>query len=301
MCDLKNKTQIKVLNFVSSSCYQLSTKSIIYLFQVINMSMEPFFNKLPEDGLKLAGNRFHCNCENLWFKKWVTRKDLTGVNCVSPMPQVDMRTIDEGDMTCIQPSITNIKGSTDYGTEVQGSGAILEVPLNVSIMLQCTGNGDPAPILQWYFPPEVHDEVEVEPSINRTDLITTSYYKLKGIRLDQSGQFRCSAYNTVNRTEAYIEVIVRENMTIPTTESFVPTQNPASNKLAIIILVVAIAVFLLIIVLVVVWKKLNHEYNYHVAEAELALANGAQNGKPETEAQLLNVNSRKTNDTQTEL
>ena len=268
------------------------------------MKMEPFLNQLPQDGLKLEGNRFHCNCENRWFKQWVTRKDLTGVNCVSPMPQVDMRIIDESDMTCVQPSITKIKGSTDYGSEVHGRGAILEVPVNVSIMLQCSGNGDPAPTLQWYFPPEVRDEVEVEPN-NRSDMITTSYYKLKGIRLDQSGQFKCSAYNIINRTEAYIEVIVRENMTIPTTESFVPTQTPASNKLAVIILVVAVVVVLFIIILVVIWKKLIHEHNYHVAEAErlneLTLTNGAKNGKPETEAQLLKVSSHKPNDTQTEL
>ena len=268
------------------------------------MKMESFLNQLPQDGLELEGNKFHCNCENLWFKQWVTRKDLTGVNCVSPMPPVDMRTIDEGDMTCMQPSITNIKGSTDYGTAVQGSGAILEVPLNVSIMLQCSGNGDPAPTLQWYFPPEVHDEVVVEPNMNRTDLITTSYYKLKEIRLDQSGQFKCLAYNSINQTEAYIEVIVRENMTIPTAEPFVPTQNTASINLVIIILV-TIVVFLLIILIVVLCKKFNHEYNYHVAEAErlneLTAANGAQNGKPETQAQLLTVSTDKTNDTQTEL
>ena len=271
------------------------------------MKMEEFLSELPQDGLKLEGNKFHCNCENLWFKQWVAMKDLTGVNCVSPMPQVDMRTIDEGDMTCVQPSITNIKGSTDYGTAVQGSGAILEVPLNVTITLQCSGNGDPAPTLRWYFPPEVHDEVEVEPNINRTDLITTSYYKLKGIRLEQSGKFKCSAYNSINRTEAYIEVIVRENMTIPTAEPFAPTQKPSSsNKLAIIILVVALPVFIIIvIILVVICKKFNYEENYHVAKAEelnrLTLKNGDQNGKPETEAQLLNVSSDKTNGTQTEL
>ena len=73
-------------------------------------------------------------------------------------------------------------------------------------------------------------------------------------------------------------------MTIPTAEPFVPTQNTTSNNLVIII---PVAIVLLIIILIVVLcKKFNHEYNYHVAEAErlneLTTANGAQNGKPET-------------------
>ena len=269
------------------------------------MEMKPLFDRLSLDGLKLEGNKFHCNCENLWFKQWVTRNDIPGLTCASPKQYLDMRTINTEDMICKEPQITNLKGSTEYGAVAQGNGTILEVPVNVSIMLQCVGNGDPAPILQWYFPPEVHDEVVVEPNLNRTDLITTSYYKLKGIRLEQSGQFKCSAYNNVHQTAAYIEVVVRENMTIPTASPFVPATKPTSNILAICILLAIIVILLIIMLVAVICKKFNHEHNYHVAEAERlnsqSVANGAQNGKSEAQAQLLNVSSDKANEIQTEL
>lgn len=267
------------------------------------MKMESFLDQLPENGLKLAGNKFHCNCENTWFKGWVTKRDMPGIICMSPVVNKDIRTINGADLICKPPSISGLKGSTDFGAVVQGTSAIMEVPVNVSIMLQCTGKGDPAPTLQWYFPSEVHDEVVVEPNINRTDLVTTSYYRLKGIRLDQSGQYRCYAYNIVNTTDAYIEVIVRENMTIPTANPYEPAVKTSSNMLAIIILVSIIVLLIIILMLAVIYKIVNKEDHYHVAEAErlseLAAINGAQNEN--VEAELLNVNSDKTDHTQTEL
>ena len=267
------------------------------------MKMESFLDQLPDIGLILEGNKFHCNCENIWFKQWVTKRDLPRVVCRSPVANTDIRTIDNEDLICKSPSITGVKGSTDYGVSVEGTGAVLEVPVNVSIMLQCTGRGDPAPTLLWHFPPEVQDEVVVEPSINRTDLLTKSYYKLKRIRLDQSGNYSCSAYNIINSTDAYIKVIVRENMTIPPATSNEPASKTTSNMFVIISLVSIFVLLIIILIIAVIYKVVFKEYNYQVAEAErlneLTVANGTHNDKPE--AELLNVSSDRTDHTQTEL
>ena len=267
------------------------------------MKMEPFLDQLSPNGLKLDSNKFHCNCENIWFKQWVTSKDLSSIFCMSPVAPVDIRIINIQDMICKEPTISGIKGSTDYGTVVEGNGGILEVPVNAIIMLQCTGQADPAPTLQWYFPASIPDEVVVEPNINRTDKITASYYRLKGIRMDQSGQYRCSAFNIVNITDAYIDVIVRQNMTIPTDNPFVPAAKPTSNMTAIIILVSIIVLLIILLIITVIYKNVNKEYNYDVAEAErlneTGAVNGAQNEKHE--AELLNVSSENTDHAQTEL
>ncbi len=230
--------------------------------------MEPFLDQMSDQSLLLDGNRFHCNCENIWFRQWVIDKELPGIICSSPVANTDMRTIDETVMTCTNPNITGIKGSTDYGTVAEGSGAVLLVPVNVSIMLQCTGKSDPAPTLQWSFPPSIPDEVVVEPNINRTDIMTTSYYKLKGIRSDQSGQYRCNALNKVNRTEAFIQVIVDENMTIPVPTVAVPIATTTSTVKPILILVAVIVAVIILLILAVIYLRVNKEYHYDVAEAE---------------------------------
>ena len=120
-------------------------------------------------------------------------------------------------MTCIAPTITHIVGSTELGIHVSGNGEVLEVAAGSTIMVQCTGHGDPAPSIQWSFPFATADEIVVEPNTNRTVLRTTSHYELKRIRLDQSGLYKCVAANIQGTTDAYIQVNVRPDMTLPHT------------------------------------------------------------------------------------
>ncbi len=171
--------------------------------------------------------------------------------------------------------------------------------MNVSIMLQCTGRSDPAPTLQWYFPAVIHDEVVVEPSLNRTDLTTTSYYRLKGIRADQSGLYRCEAQNLVSTAEAHIEVIVNENMTIPTASPYTPAAR-ATTGTAVIVLVCILGLMLLVILLTLLYRKVNREHHYDVAEAE-KLNEGDGSEKQHNSAALLHVNSDGRHQAQTEL
>ena len=96
--------------------------------------MGPFLDQLSLDELKLQGNKLHCNCENTWFRRWLEDRGVTGVKCASPARHagIDLRALSAQDMSCLPPNVTGITGSTDYGAEMQGSGAVLEVNNSLS-------------------------------------------------------------------------------------------------------------------------------------------------------------------------
>ncbi len=198
---------------------------------MIGSQMEPVLNRLT--ALILDGNQFRCNCEILYIYDWIIRSHqqlkfvVRGLDLCSSPGNVYLWGVPREEFACLAPTITHIIGGTEMGGHANGNAQVLDVAPGSTIMLQCTGHGDPAPELQWSFPFGSHDQVVVEPNINRTVLITTSHYELKQIRLDQAGQYKCQASNIQGQTEAYIQVNVRADMTLPHIPS-PPTRPPST-------------------------------------------------------------------------
>ena len=161
----------------------------------------------------------------LWLYDWIVRSHqqgnyvVTGFDiCSSPGPgHLYIWGQPKDEFVCTEPTITHIVGSSELGVHTSGNGMVMEVAPGSTIMLQCSGKGDPAPVLQWNFPFATADEVVIEPNTNRSVLRTSSHYQLKDIRLDQSGQYKCVASNVQGTTEAYIQINVLPHMTLPHT------------------------------------------------------------------------------------
>ena len=187
--------------------------------------IEPVLERLTS--LILDGNFFHCNCEILWLYDWIVRTNqqmrfvVQGFNhCVG---NTYIWALPREELACSPPHISHIIGSTEVGGHASGDGAILDVAPGTMVMLQCTGQADPAPMIQWSFPYSTAEEVVVEPNPNRTITRTSSYYELKQIRLGQSGQFKCVASNMQGTAEAHIQVNVRADLILPPTRPTTPT------------------------------------------------------------------------------
>ena len=204
--------------------------------------MQPILNRLRE--FIVDSNKIHCNCEMLWLYDWVIQSNQQGNYvvrgfdiCSSPGPgNLYIWGQPKDEFVCTQPSITHIVASSELGPHVSGNGMVMEVAPGSTIMLQCSGKGDPAPVLQWNFPFATADEVVIEPDTNRTVQRSSSHYQLTDIRLNQSGQYKCVASNVQGTTEAYIQINVRQDMTLPHTpgppgqSTVTPTQRSLSTS-----------------------------------------------------------------------
>ena len=170
-------------------------------------------------------NKFHCNCEILWLYDWIIQKNqemkyvVRGFDlCSSPGQETFyIWGHPREEFACHPPTITHIIGSSELGPHASGNEQVLEVAPGSTLMLQCSAQGDPAPAVQWAFPFATADEVVIEPNTNRSVLRTSSHYQLKDIRMDQSGKYKCVASNVQGTAEAYIQINVRGDMTLPYT------------------------------------------------------------------------------------
>ena len=185
--------------------------------------MQPILNRLQT--FIVDSNKFHCNCEILWLYDWIIQSNqvmkyvVRGFDlCSSPGQETYyIWGQPREEMACHPPTITHIIGSSELGPHASGNEQVLEVAPGSTIMLQCSAQADPAPSIQWVFPFATADEVVIEPNTNRSVLRTSSHYQLKDIRFHQSGQYKCVASNVQGTAEGYIQINVREDMTLPYT------------------------------------------------------------------------------------
>jgi hypothetical protein len=162
-------------------------------------------------GLRLSGNPLHCNCETAWLRVWAvdSARTVNGVaqgtggttddalRCASPEQVAGFWLVNltESAFVCRAPTLT-------FRTP---SSVVLE---NSTVILSCTADGDPAPVVSWTSP--AGGVVRISPPPDRTQTRTSAVWVRANMRREHSGWYICVASNAIstNRT-GYTYVHVR--------------------------------------------------------------------------------------------
>lgn len=158
----------------------------------LDENMKSVFSRIRS--LKLDGNPFHCNCELIWFRRWLASPDfdgVTGAACSTPFSE-ELRAVDEGKLECSAPRIINITTND----------AVQESMLTVT----CIAEGDPAPDIHWELPDGRLKTYN--PSYNRTETVVRRDIR-KVAELSDAGTYNCVAVNLLGNDSsvAIVEIL----------------------------------------------------------------------------------------------
>ena len=131
----------------------------------------------PLERLTLEGNPLHCNCELIWFKKWLTITPGDVINhphCATPHTK-SIADTEEEELVCTAPS--NIRVSQEEAGKYHKP------------TLHCTAEGDPAPIISWTIPGGNTLSTPISLDRNMQETMGAVEVELEG------GRYLCSAHN----------------------------------------------------------------------------------------------------------
>lgn len=156
-------------------------------------SMKAVFSKLKS--LKFDGNPFHCNCELIWLRRWLTgsefQGDVTGVQCSTPFSE-ELSSVDEERLECSAPSMINITKDVTVRQEA-------------TLTVTCFAKGDPAPQIHWELPDGRMKSYS--PAFNRTETVLgKDFHKIA--KLSDAGTYRCVATNLLGNDSSIAVVKV---------------------------------------------------------------------------------------------
>jgi hypothetical protein len=138
------------------------------------------------ESITLARNPIHCNCEILWFYKWLPQNAHVVTEpptCQTPHVSV-LASLDPDSLVCAAPASVTIK------EKVEADG----------VVLICSANGDPAPRITWTLP-----DGRVQSSSQVQDLSvpqTEATYQAD----PHGGIYTCAASNLAGNVSREIEV-----------------------------------------------------------------------------------------------
>ena len=152
------------------------------------------FNFMRLRHLSIVGNPLHCNCELLWFKLWLSSTPVTviGGHCATPQ-SVPLLSVPEERFICSAPVMINISRSVNVSEAND-------------LTLVCTARGDPPPALIWHRP--TGEKGITGFPANRTLPRNTGVLRIKPVRPEDAGVYRCVARNPAGNVSRTVTVDV---------------------------------------------------------------------------------------------
>lgn len=173
-------------------------------------NLKSVFSKLTS--LKFDGNPFHCNCELIWFKRWLAssefKGDLTGVQCATPFSE-EISSVEEERFECSAATMINITMNVTVRQEAM-------------LTITCFAEGDPAPQIHWELPDGRLRSYS--PVTNRTEKVVRKDFQ-KIAKLSDAGTYRCVAVNFLGNDSSVAVVNVLPYSGSPSLSVFASTYN----------------------------------------------------------------------------
>jgi hypothetical protein len=186
----------------------------------VPVQLRPILSQLTS--IDLENNILHCNCEMLWFKKWLlscgSRVLVRGADCYTPTRD-HVLYVNDREFVCSRPTLLDITQTRN-------------VSERASMTMQCSGRGDPAPTITWQSPDG--ETVETPPSPNKSVLTNTGVLMISSTRLDDAGIYRCTMKNPAGNVTALVTVDIY---------SIDGSVNSRIDTLPIVLLVLCIVLF----------------------------------------------------------
>ena len=188
--------------------------------QTVPEDLKPLLNKM--EMFRIEGNRLHCNCELLWFAKWVKSlssgdTDVHVDDCVTP-EQAPLLTLRDMEFRCMAPIVLFVAPES------------IEPGKRVSF--HCKAKGDPPPQIQISSSNEVF--LTVQPHPNKTIQQTEAVLHINDFDCDRDfDDYECTAINVagevseqivINETSIAVDASCNATETITTTTK--PTPDP---------------------------------------------------------------------------
>ncbi len=182
--------------------------------QIIDQSMEKVFDKIGIVGLE--GNPLHCNCEMLWYRKWLESQaaNTMSYQCFSPQ-KISIMEMSIEQFRCIPPNITRFQ-------------AHIEAVVGDDVHLTCIAYGDPSPDIEWL--PPSGGVIKISGSFNRTMLQTTGVMSIRQVDSSRTGAYICVASSSKGRVNVttHVTVVMSPSLTSPLIST---TQVPSTSHL----------------------------------------------------------------------
>ncbi len=155
-------------------------------------NLQPIFNNL--DRLVLEKNPLHCNCEMLWFRRWLyeTNVIVIGAECATPQA-MDVLIVPEESFECSAPSVVDITRSVNISTRDE-------------MVLMCIVHGDPTPHIQWELPSG--KTISSVPHKNQNLTMNTGILVIQSTSETDAGMYTCIATNVQGNASAVANVDV---------------------------------------------------------------------------------------------
>ena len=184
-------SSIKQLDLSDNEMYHLESETFkqfqsLEILLLANNSLRTIPDKFGEifsrlTRLDVSANPFHCNCELLWLKRWLTKnksKLRMRATCIVAGHRIPIINIDDKSFRCLAPHIIHMS------SDVAANGS--------EVIFNCSARGDPAPEVTWYAPGTVPITTSQSTAIQKTVTVTVFTANSQSV----IGDYICVARNS---------------------------------------------------------------------------------------------------------